>query len=62
MSKCWSSARMHESFLQYSLSEKKSGTKELVCNGTYLCPNNAKLKLTSVALGAKHLMKNMYNG
>jgi len=52
---------MHESFLQYSLSEKKSGTKEQVCNGTYLCPNNAKLNLTSVTLGAKHLMKNMYN-
>jgi hypothetical protein len=57
MSKCWSSARIHESFLQCIL----SGTKELVCNGTYLCPNNAKLKFTSVALGAKHLMKNMYN-
>jgi hypothetical protein len=27
----------------------------------HMCPNNAKLKLTSVALGAKHLMKNMYN-
>jgi len=52
---------MHESFLLYSLSEKKSGTKEMVCNGTYLCPNNAKLKLTSVALVAKHLMKNMYS-
>lgn len=34
MSKCWSSTRMHESFLQYSLSKKKSETKELACNGT----------------------------